>query len=521
MKPAWLLLFAFATAGQTPSPDQTGSVTGVVTDAVTHVPVKKTTVTMFATGNFNGRNAGPQATTTDAGGAFTIANLPAGKYRLMFQHPNYPQARFGGVAKTVEIKAGESSGPANVELIPGAAVSGHVVDEDGDPIVNCSVQVHPARNPDQGAPMMGNSQSNADGEYRAFGIAPGKYVLSAECGQQVFQPHPFSAVPDAPPSRAYPTQYYPLTSDAKSAQLVELTPGNEKSGVDFQMSPAVVTQVHGMFAPGGADWHTGGQLNLQLTSLDRRGMNLGAGTNLDKGTFEFRQVFPGSYMLVAFSQGPEENRIGAWQRVEVSDRPVELALELKHSIDVSGKVEIETSGNTTNKVTPGQIQVTLNPQGQFAMPSYQAQVNEDGTFTMKNVLPAPWRLHVNAPFAFLKAAWLGSADATNGAVDLSAGAVGALKIVVSTNTATIRGSGPAGLMIMSQRIDEENSPFRGGGITTGVDQNGQYTLSGLAPGKYRLMATENGGPMPDDGGQEVTVREGETVMVDLKAPSNP
>ena len=75
-------------------------------------------------------------------------------------------------------------------------------------------------------------------------------------------------------------------------------------------------------------------------------------------------------------------------------------------------------------------------------------------------------------------------------------------------------------MVMSQRIDEENSPFRGG-ITTGVDQNGQYTLSGLAPGKYRLMATENGSPIPDDGGQEVTVREGETVMVDLKAPSNP
>jgi protocatechuate 3,4-dioxygenase beta subunit len=518
MKLAWLLLFALAAAGQTPSPDQTGSVTGVVTDAVTHVPVKKTAVTAYPNGNFNGRNAGPQATTTDAGGAFTIANMPAGKYRLMFQHQNYPQARFGGVIKTVEIKAGESAGPVNAELTPGASVSGHVVDEDGDPIPNCSVQVHPPKNPDQGVPMTGSSQSNVDGEYRAFGIAPGKYLLSAQCGQQVFQPHPFSAAPDAPTSRAYATQYYPLTSEVKSAQMVELTPGNEKSGVDFQMSPAVVTQVHGIFAPGGADWH-GGQLNIQLTSLDQRGVNLGAGPNMDKGTFEFRQVFPGSYMLAAYSQGPEESRIGAWQRVEVSDRPVELALELKHAIELSGKVEIESSGNTVNKVTPAQIQVVLNPQNQFAMPSSQAHVSDDGTFTMKNVLPAPWHLQVNAPFAFLKAAWLGSTDVTNAPLDLSAGAVGPLRIIVSTNTATIRGSAPAGLMVMAQRVDED-SRFRGN-MATGVDQNGQYNLGGLAPGKYRLMAAENGGPMSDDDGQEVTVREGETVTVDLKATSNP
>jgi hypothetical protein len=32
---------------------------------------------------------------------------------------------------------------------------------------------------------------------------------------------------------------------------------------------------------------------------------------------------------------------------------------------------------------------------------------------------------------------------------------------------------------------------------------------------------ESGGPMPDDGGQEITVGEGETVMADLKAPSAP
>jgi hypothetical protein len=520
MRAAWFLLFSLTAAAQTAATDQTGAVTGVVTDALTHMPVKKAMVTINPNGPFT-KPVGTQSTTTDASGAFTLSNLQAGKYRMMFQQQNYPQARFGGVAKTVEIKAGESAGPMNVELIPGAAVSGHIVDEDGDPIPHCYVQIHPAKNPNQGVPMTGSSGSNQEGEWRAYGIAPGKYILSAQCGQVVFQARPFSAGPDPPPSRAYQTQYYPLTSDGKSAQLVELTAGNEKSGIDFQMSPTAVTQIRGAFSPGGADWR-GAQVILQLNSVAdlgmNGGMNQGVGPNGDKGTFEFRQVFPGSYMLIAFSQGGEENRVGAWQRIDVSDKAVDVALELKHGIDVSGKIEIETSANTTNKLTPSQINVQLVPQFQFGMPGSGAQVSDDGTFTLKGVMPAPWRLQVNAPTAFLKAAWLGSTDVTNTPVDLSAGAAGALRIVVSTNTATISGSAPAGEQIFAVRIDQDLPfPWSSG---SQADQNGQYKFVGLPPGKYRLVLMSGGGPIADEGGQEVTVREGETVTADLKASSN-
>jgi hypothetical protein len=516
MKAAWFLLLAITAAAQS---DQTGNVSGTVTDAVTHMPVKKAVVSINPTGN-PARNQGPASTVTDASGAFTISNLQAGQYRLTIQHQNYPQARFGGVGKSVEIKAGESASSVNVELIPGAAVSGHIVDEDGDPVSNCHVQIQRAKGLDQGVQMLGGPGINQDGEYRLFGLAPGKYILSAQCHNGVFQPRPFSSGTDPPPSRAYPTQYYPLTTDAKGAQAVELTAGNEKSGIDFQMTPAAVTQVRGVFSPGGADWH-GANLNMQLISLAEQGMNgfgmnnLGAMPNLEKGTFDFRQVFPGSYMLIAFSQVEEEKRVGAWQRVDVSDKPVDLTLELKHAMELSGKVEIESTGNPNVKIMPNQINLQLMPQGQMFLPGSQTQVSDDGTFTMKGVLPAPWRLHGNVPFGFVKAVWIGSTDVTNVPMDLSGGAAGPLKVVVSTNTATIRGSAPAGQMVMAQRIDQDMR-FQGNMAAT-TDQNGQYTFGGLAPGKYRLMLTDAGGPMPDEGGQEITVREGETVTADLKA----
>jgi hypothetical protein len=514
MKAACLFLFAVISAfGQTTaSADQTGAVSGVVTDAVTHLPVKKTMVSASPAQGVRNGTQGTQASVTDASGAFTITNLQAGHYRLQFQQQSYPQARNGGVAKTVDVKPGETATVA-VDLIPGAGVSGRVVDEDGDPIMNCIVQPHPAKHPEQGVQLMGMSQSNTDGEYRLSGIPPGKYIVTAQCRQQIFQARPFSAGPDPPPSQGYPMLYYPMATDVKSAQIIELAAGAEKSGVDFQMVPAAVTQVHGTIAPGGPDLRGNNQFFLQLMSPDRND-NAGAAIDPTKGTFEFRQVFPGSYTLVGTNNG-SENHMGVWQRIDVGNRPLDITVEVRPAVDLTGKLEIETTGNANpnNPVTPGAIQLMLS--GRYAGANSQTQVNNDGTFTMKNVMPIPLRLQVNGPGIFVKSVWLGSTDVTNAPLDLSSGAAGNLRIVVSTNTATLRGSAPAGQIVFAQLIDDSN-PFpqsRGGA----ADQSGQYKMEGLAPGKYRVLVRESGfGQMPDEGGQEVTVREGETAMLDVK-----
>lgn len=153
MKPAILLLIAAAAGAQTPGSDQTGGVTGIVRDAVTHLPLKKAMITLNPT-QFMGAqpsNFGPQSATTDVSGTFSIDNLVPGKYQLMIQHQNYPQARNGGIRKSVTISAGEKAGPIEAELIPAASISGRILDEDGDPLNGCFVQAHPADHPEQGA----------------------------------------------------------------------------------------------------------------------------------------------------------------------------------------------------------------------------------------------------------------------------------------------------------------------------------------------------------------------------------
>jgi hypothetical protein len=516
MRGVFFALLAVSAAAQNQSSDQTGGITGMVRDSVSHQPVKRAMVSV------NGitvagpqRNQGPQSATTDATGTFSIDNLPPGTYQLMVQHQNYPQARFGAVRKKVEVRAGEKAGPVEVELLPPASVTGRFFDEDGDPLVGCSAQLHPAKNPDQGVQMQGATGSNEEGDYRLFGVASGKYILSAQCSGRIFQPHPFSSAPEPPPSLAYPTQYYPLVSDPNSAQAIELTPGSEKSGINFRMRPSAVTQIHGKLSPSGADWRGRSDLALQLLSLDQSGANrfrLSSRIDPAKGTFDFEQVFPGSYMLMAFSNWDAEKGVGAVQRIEVKDSPVETTIELRPAIDISGTVEIETTG--ANKLLPGQLQIQLTPAYQIGLGFRPTQVGDDGNFILKSVIPAQWRLFLNGPSAFMKSARMGSDDVTQVPIDLSSGAAGPLRIVMSTNTATIRGSAPAGQMVFLENIDAEMQ-FRGNrGIQ--ADQSGQYKMEGLAPGKYRVVLADSGGPIPDEGGQEVTVHEGETLMIDLK-----
>lgn len=316
------------------------------------------------------------------------------------------------------------------------------------------------------------------------------------------------------------------------------------------MRPAPITQIHGFMSPDSAGWK-GRNLNLQLMSIDpsrRTQMNFGAAIDQTKGTFEFRQVFPGSYTLVAFSNdGADDKRIGSLQRIEVSDRPLDVVLELHPAFELTGKVELDAnSNNNANTGASGNTGVGgstsggaqgraaysgLNGPGNNRKPSLsqvgiqlidtpfptQTQVSEDGSFTLKGVIPGVWRLQVNTPLAFVKSAWMGSVEVTNGPLDLSKGAAGALRIVLNTNTGTIRGSAPAGQTIFAQRIDDD-LPFRSNRATQ-TDPSGQYTLPNLPPGKYRLVPADTGGPMPDEDGQEVTVHEGETVMLDLKAPA--
>ena len=80
--------------------------------------------------------------------------------------------------------------------------------------------------------------------------------------------------------------------------------------------------------------------------------------------------------------------------------------------------------------------------------------------------------------------------------------------------ASVRGTAAAGQTVYSSRIEEGGLPqIRG---VAQADANGQFTIKSLTPGKYRIVAADNGTPMPEEGGKEIALHEGDTAVIDLK-----
>jgi len=521
------MLATLAAAQDQTGNNGTGSIKGTVVDSVTHQPVREAFVSL------SGDPGHPQ--TTGAAGTFEIDNLQPGRYSLDVEHREYPRGR----SRTIAIKAGEQAAPIIVELVPFAAVSGRVLDEDSDPLSACSVHLQFARPPYQEViatefrEVLGSS---ADGEYRLDHVPAGKYILRAQCQAPVFQPRPLSAGPDPLPTSAYPPQFYPGASTAELAEAIELAPGQERSGTDFRMKPSHVTHIHVRLS--GAGWRGRKDLAWELLPAVHRAPAIPSDGSLHydwlsvwhqiettNGEFEIPKVFPGSYRLLVtsnmmFTEGGA--MIGGARQIDVGDTSIAVEVALRPAVDLNGTIEI-VGPDGANRVTPDQVGVELVVE----YPNFFRETGEskdDGSFTIESAFPGPTRIKVSAVqrcgvhcaknAVFLKSAWFGGAELTDGLLDLSSGARGDLRIVVSTDFAAIQGTAPAFAVVTASA--EDSRGFSMYEVNAPADQNGQFKLEDLVPGKYRLGLLDQ---LASDGssGQEVTLQEGQTLAVELKA----
>jgi hypothetical protein len=214
--------------------------------------------------------------------------------------------------------------------------------------------------------------------------------------------------------------------------------------------------------------------------------------------------------LLAFSIDLQaQDRAGIVQHVEVKDRPVNLAVALSRGLDIGGIVEVE-SGQNRDQIKLDKTSVRLSTSYPD-IDQANAPVNPDGTFTIKSVIPAQWHIGFSSDSVYVKSVWLGTREVPRGLVDLTLNATGApdkLRILVSAKTATIRGTAPPEADITWSALD---GPVPSRNIAR-ADASGQFTIRGLGPGKYRLAI------LPDEeGGSEITVNEGETASIALKA----
>jgi hypothetical protein len=468
-----------------------------------------------------------------------VIRVDAGNYRLWAERPGYARQTYGsrtpeGQGSVVTIAAGAEFHDFDMRMVPLSAVTGVVLDEDGDPVQGVGIQVlrfSYTTGRRQLIPVSGAS-SNDRGEYRAYGLPAGRYLLLATPrGQPMTRPMETGGlVPEA--QEPYAQLYYPGVLDPASASEVALPEGGELTGIDFRLAKIRALTVRGRIISPVEDF-AASQMQIILAHADGNSasyINRSAGAvDKNSGRFEFRGVAPGSYWLVA-SQIYRGRPLAGRVPVEVSSTgaPENLTVTLTPSFTIEGRVEIAGAAAGLNK-----LNVRLQPtEGLAPGPPPASKVDFDGTVRLAGVTPGLWDL-VFDPLPeglFIQSATYGDADALHHELTVLAGSPAVLRIVLGSNGGQISGITSQGgqpsratVVLAPSASELRHAPllFR---VATAGD-NGVFDFKGVRPGDYKLFAFEDVEPFAwldselvkpvESMGEPVVVSEGDRLTRQL------
>ena len=505
-------------AGDSGRRSGSASIRGAVTAAATGAPVRGATVrALFASGDLS-----PVTAMTNDDGTFELHGLVAGDWRVSASKSGFVPRSFGqrgpsdsGTAITLKDREQTFAG---IALIRGGALMGHVFDEFGDPAVGTRVQAMQFVATEDGrrlTPAGVPDITDDTGAFRIYGLMPGDYLVSARAPTQ-FDGDSFVVAERAivrerindrllelttrpgafRTPRATASTYFPGTADVSGADRVTIGAGDERGGIDFALTRAILLRVAGRIVnSAGGQPRVQPMISLTSDSLDPNPtFALGRAANAD-GTFDFRDVPPGSYRFTVSTSGPEG-------RPEMADVPLRVTedltgLDIVTTPGVALTGTVVADGSAAAPPMRGMLFVARAVSGRRPMfPSTSGAVI-DGAFQVPNLL-GTFRLAIDRVPAgwIVKAIEVDGVDVTDSTVTFSTGRPHAT--VVLTNRITEL----SGLISDDDRrpIDAAVAIFPDDPVkwtssrfvrSLRAGSDGTFSLKGLPPhGSYLAIATD-------------------------------
>ena len=491
------------------------SIEGFVVRAGTNEPVARARVTVL-------RGTGPGGTpppagpppiippvTTDSQGHFVFKDLDPGSYSLTAQRNGFARQAYGerspgrpGVP--LNILAGQAFKDVVFRLVPAGTVIGRVTDATGEPIAGISITIGRFTYDPTGKRSfqpVNFAPTDDRGEYRMYWITPGRYYVNASPASAfigVRLPNSNQLI-----EPGHVLTWYPGTTDDSSALPIELQPGAELRTVDFTLSQQPLFRIRGRLF----DARTGLAPRNANLSVNPRNSAGGFGGiapfvnyNAANGTFEIRDVPPGSYWVRAINfpnpgGGPYSGDV-AQVPLEISNADVEnVVLALTTGFQIRGRIELD-GGSLSTLPNIDRTRVFLTPLEPMPFGSPQDPIKADGSFTIENVRPGEYRINVTIPQnTFIQSVRLGQADVSS-RLTLLGPVSESLEIVLSTKGGRIDGF----------IVDKDQKPMQGIQAVlipdrqrerrdlykfATSDQNGHFTMATISPGNYKLFAWED------------------------------
>jgi len=222
------------------------------------------------------------------------------------------------------------------------------------------------------------------------------------------------------------------------------------------------------------------------------------------GSFDLFPVAPGGYNLMLAAIMGQFKSLGM-APVDVANRDLEgVALTAESPYDLSGQVTTEKNTDTAapdpaKQNTPqGPTRLNLQPlDGQMMMNSPGGSTADDGTFTLANTSPGRYRVNVNGKpeGTYLKSIRFGDQDVlANGLTVPPGNSSTRLEVMLGANAAKVEGvvqdaeGKPLSSTIVTL-LSDPAAPDRSDLYQqANTDQNGKFSMKGIAPGKYRVYA---------------------------------
>ncbi|MEI2325688.1 carboxypeptidase regulatory-like domain-containing protein [Priestia megaterium] len=371
---------------------------------------------------------------TGPDGRYAISNIPAGTFTIIIS-----AQLFQSQLSSITLNQGESRQDVNFTLLsnPGS-ITGTVTNINGNPLPGAVITV---RILGSTGIVIGSTVTDQGGHYQVSSLAPGSYTVTVNV----------------------------LGVEAKTAGA--LVQSNTTTITDFVLT-GLTGSISGVILNDLSQPIIGSNVSVSLR--DENGILIFTTTANSDGTFSFLNVEPGNYIIVASAAGFINGTVGINVK---ADRNVFTSLLLQSS-------PARVTGQVINSVTGEGIQgasvtATSNDGEVIAITT----TSEDGFFTIQNLPP-------------------GSVVITANAIDFGADSKG---IILDSNitSTTILSLDPSPGSLTGSVIGENGQPIiratvqvfdiTNALVSTVITNNfGQYAISGLTPGNYRVVFSAPG-----------------------------
>jgi hypothetical protein len=427
---------------------------------------------------------------TDADGRYRLAALTPGRYEVSarldgFLDGRFGQSRVGAPGRLFELKG--STNVAHVVLWRGAVITGTVSGSDGHPRSGIEVATL-RRDMEFGQPRLAPAgrpvRTNDKGEYRIFGLEPGRYYVLA--------------TPPIGGAAAFGTEadsytYAPGVTNPRDAMPIA-TEGGIDTIVNLTLQRRAVHTVSG--AIDARLWPAAGTAFVEFRLLSTRAVRVVSAR--PDGTFAVKGLLPGRYRVTVGSTGgrsgdsPVSSAI-----VEVLDSDiVGLILGPVTRTQVRGRIRA-TAGRSLTAEDLATVQISSVPAERDTQPGLPsvATIAADSSFAL-DVWPGPFVLRLvtrRTGWVITRVTQHGR-DVTGGLVAVAGSDLAGVEIHVTNAAPRLHGvvtqdTAIAGTCsVVAFAIDPRLWRTGAGIAEVPVGTDGMFTISSLAPGEYDVAA---------------------------------